>query len=717
MNRVTKLEKQIKNLTTDLQAAKARLAHLSDKLMRAIDDASADDPTQTPAQGIYLDVITNQGRHPNGRRYSIDTLVWAQQLHAISPSALDHVRAVFPLPGESLINARFAQNRRAVSAALQDMARVSEVIALWMQTVPPEIPGREIVLAVDAVAFRPLVTITENGEIEGLKHLKRLDDKNLFEHFVLDPISFAQFLAEHWKDAYSALFAFHIQPLNPKLPCSVVHVYAAEHGKGGPETVETLMRLKSILEGQFGFQVVGLAFDGDSCFNSLHCGFRDRWKQLLKQSPTRVPTWRFRDTVLVICDPLHLLKRIRYRLLKISKVISGKSRIDFCIDRIKAGRFLSPIVFDNSQETKMHDSLPLELFSAKTLAYILHECLAGEGMMIPWCLLVIALTMPDLSTETRTQTVEIGFWMLYLYADPMTAVEGDENRPPWLPFLPRQATIQTECLFTHDQIRDGLNTFLSLLIVLSNSEQPFCLNRIGSNPLEHAFGSGRIRCHDVHTMERLIGTFAGQLAAGAARRVLEILATPRRRCSVGVDCLPLDRKQASVFKAPALEIARSLLARSATPAVPTDLLHPGSLEDAAWNELWRLPGLSVLQQVDGTPEPSVKSGKTKLSSNQVFLGLTKTPRAASLIQSPTSLGRMLDPELKQVRRALEQLYGMELSARDIEIHVHAIAQRCQIGAPTERRLEANLTWVRQHWDDVVRVFREGPGERRAQSDQ
>jgi hypothetical protein len=28
------------------------------------------------------------------------------------------------------------------------------------------------------------------------------------------------------------------------------------------------------------------------------------------------------------------------------------------------------------------------------------------------------------------------------------------------------------------------------------------LNRLGSNPLEHAFGSARVRCHDVNTVKK-----------------------------------------------------------------------------------------------------------------------------------------------------------------------------------------------------------------------
>jgi hypothetical protein len=59
----------------------------------------------------------------------------------------------------------------------------------------------------------------------------------------------------------------------------------------------------------------------------------------------------------------------------------------------------------------MHDSLPLALFSAKMSVAILENEAIDETMMVSWCLLVIALTIPDLSSRTRIDLLEIGFWM------------------------------------------------------------------------------------------------------------------------------------------------------------------------------------------------------------------------------------------------------------------------------------------------------------------
>jgi hypothetical protein len=92
----------------------------------------------------------------------------------------------------------------------------------------------------------------------------------------------------------------------------------------------------------------------------------------------------------------------------------------------------------------MNDSLLLDLFSPKTLSYILYpdNHLSREVMIVLWCLLVTALTLSEISTQTSIGLLEIGFRMLVLYAELVEPVEGDPDRFPWLALLPRHAKTQ-----------------------------------------------------------------------------------------------------------------------------------------------------------------------------------------------------------------------------------------------------------------------------------
>jgi hypothetical protein len=722
VDEVERFKRQIQCYELNLRKAHCAIDDLKKRLAKALAEASDQDLMQSPSERIYLDIVKNHGREPEGRRYSMETLVWTEELHSISAAALRHVRAVLPLPGESLLNSRFAKQRRLLSNALMDIARLPELMDLWREGIPEGVTGQSVVLAVDAVAFRPLVTISEEGKVCGLKHLDTLGDQDLFTHLLRDPVAFSNFLSDHWRNAYTNLFVYHLQPINPKLPCGVIHAYAAENGKGTAKTVETLQVLRGRLEGEFGLRVVGLAFDGDSAFHGLHDAFMREWRSVLGTSPQSIP--RFPGQCVIICDPLHLLKRIRYRLVHLKRFLSEEERIDFSLQRIMDGRYLSPIVFDDLKVSKMHDSLPLELFSAKTLVYILcakdgadgdglgeltpERGLRGEGIMLPWCLLVAALTMPGISTQTRIQLLEIGFWILYFYAYPPPPTppspHGEHPQPSWQDMAPRRAAAQQNSLFTNNQIRDSLNTFVALIIVMSNSSEPFCINRLGSNPLEHVFGFARIRCHDVETMFRLLSAFADRLLHCSTGRLLRLAAAPRRRCSVGVDCLAVAAGGRSIFNAPLQVIALSILIRTATPTMAGDPLGESQRVMPHWRELCLIPGFTFLKDVESLPEPNFRRGVRTLSSNQIFLGIMKTPRALHLISSPHQMRRVLDRELESTRQELDRIVGRRLDTRELGLELHSAAERLGIDPPPARRLDLYLQWARDHWPELHGVL-------------
>jgi hypothetical protein len=640
-----KLQWELNAARTNLKAAEKQISDLKMQLAAKIQEQAIKDLTQSPAERVMLDIIKNYGRPPNGRRYCIDTLAWTEEIHASSAHTLEIVRKVIPLPTERLLNSKFTQDRRLVSDALQNSDRIGELITIWEKSTPSiSSSHRDVILSVDAVAFRPLVTVSEDGEVHGLKNLTRLEDPDIFAHFLRDPPAFAHFLQTHWKQAYSNLFAFHLQPVDPDLPCCVIHVYPARNGKGNPETVRKLLELRDKLETQFGFKVRGLAFDGDSCWNGLHDAFADEWKTLLVNSPqgafpTLLTVARLLLDRVVICDPLHLLKRIRYRLLQLIQLCSPQEHLQFCLSVIQEAHILSPVVFDNSHESKMHDSLPLELFSLKTLGYILYHPVVGETMMVPWCLLVVALTSDDLSTEARLEILEVGFWVLFLYEYPDVIPEPPNNSA--VPLLrPKRCGDDKHSLYTDWQFRDALNTFMSLIILIDVSWYTFCLNRFGSNPLEHAFGHARIRCRDVNSMMRLIAGLSGDYSKIAIESFLSIAAAPNRRRSVGAVCKPLVDGEARFFSLPPQLIARSLLIRSANPVDVLDRFDPPPLVITAWNELKKIPGVEPAFPEPSTV-PSTPRRVTRLSSNRIFLGFAKSPRPIHLITSSQTLGRAL----------------------------------------------------------------------------
>jgi hypothetical protein len=105
-----------------------------------------------------------------------------------------------------------------------------------------------------------------------------------------------------------------ILPVDPRLTCCLVHTTAAIDEKGNEGTIVALEAIATQLRKSL-FTVLGYTIDGNSCFNCLHDGFQDAWEGKLSSGPLN----SFFETQMlipvVVSDPLHLLKRIQYRLL------------------------------------------------------------------------------------------------------------------------------------------------------------------------------------------------------------------------------------------------------------------------------------------------------------------------------------------------------------------------------------------------------------------
>jgi hypothetical protein len=137
-------------------------------------------------------------------------------------------------------------------------------------------------LFVDAVAFKPLVTIREDGSVEGIADFDSLESPDLFSQLIANPTLFHQVFLSHWKEACSSLFVFHIQPVREQLTCYAIHALQVRNGKGTPQTVCKLKQIHELLT-QRGFDIVGYAFNGDSCSDQLHKEFEKTWRLRLQQ--------------------------------------------------------------------------------------------------------------------------------------------------------------------------------------------------------------------------------------------------------------------------------------------------------------------------------------------------------------------------------------------------------------------------------------------------
>ena len=128
--------------------------------------------------------------------------------------------------------------------------------------------------------------------------------------------------------------------------------------------------------------------------NSIICTTILIYTKLLKKNEINLT---FSKALRVVSDFIHLMKRIRYRLL--SNIIhAGFSEIS---NKIKLGEVksvlskLSKVVWSNVKFTKMHEKLPQALFTAVNLCALLKSNVFDAAYWFPVTMCNIALNTKD----------------------------------------------------------------------------------------------------------------------------------------------------------------------------------------------------------------------------------------------------------------------------------------------------------------------------------
>jgi hypothetical protein len=198
----------------------------------------------------------------------------------------------------------------------------------------------------------------------------------------------------------------------------------------------------------------------------------------------------------------------------------------------------------------MHDSLTLQLFSTSPLVVIFRDDLRVEFSIAPWCLLATALTLPEITTRTWIELLEIGFWFLFFYWQ-LKSVLGDSPGVIEIIIEGREAI-----LYRMSQLLDTLNAFLSLIVLLRDASGPVCLNRLGTVSLEHTFGKASIRYRDVSPISKIMDAFTSDALARAVDSCLDLVTVSHRRVSVRIHYFLCFQIEYSIFDSSPRELLR-----------------------------------------------------------------------------------------------------------------------------------------------------------------
>lgn len=437
---------------------------------------------------------------PNLRRFSLHVLMVALSIYLMSGNAYEYLRNFLPLPSVQTLKNRMSGVMTFEANILQNLSAI--------QSVCDEVRdrfelGNDVVrgiLAVDAISFQRELIITNSGVVQGSLSNETVSS-DLLDALHSSFSELEKFWAENHKALISDAFVYQFQPINATIKSFVVHISPSSQGKATERAIEILDEVRNELS-KGKFETVGYAMDGDSTYLKLHRTFYSEYSSMIRENATFTDFSDISNT-LVVSDPLHILKRARYRLLG-SDVHLGIMNNTIIVD-VGVLRELLPLpskVFSNQIFTKMHDDLAVSLFSLSSLYELCQNKSDYVAYFLPFCLMNAAISEKDLSLEERINFLEVSWYYMAAYLEELS------SSPANLPDRKRPSSRSVR-LFSSNIALEHCNTVASLLALIQGCNGTVNLNRIGTNPLEHTFGSIRMRSRYKNTynsMMRSLGT-------------------------------------------------------------------------------------------------------------------------------------------------------------------------------------------------------------------
>lgn len=352
-------------------------------------------------------------------------------------------------------------------------------------------------IAVDALSLKPRISITKDGIVQGLT--ENITVNSTYANLLRNSYKlFEKFVLENQKYTITDAFVYLYVPLQSKYPCYPIYVKGTTQGKATSNEINDLYILKRTLEA-FNYTIHGFAFDGDSTYSKIRDTFINSVNNIITGADDNFT--KIQDKDLIVIDPLHILKRFRYRLLA-NIIHCGFENITsnmINISKLKQSVDLPEIVFNSNKITRMNDELPLSMFSKEVLMEIIqNEDVNLLGFSVVPSFMNIALNENNIAIEDRIFMLNTIYWYLKIYKNVQQSTDSELR-------LQKTAIEKHVSLFHESLMADTISTVSSILVLISNENNTdIYLNRVGSNPVEHFFGHIRIRSKNQHIYTRLV---------------------------------------------------------------------------------------------------------------------------------------------------------------------------------------------------------------------
>ena len=486
--------------------------------------------------------------------YSDEIMKLSIDIQNVSPQAYRILADTLPFPRENAIEKKISDLISGFPEKLIDKNMINDVVNSYkIRNGIPLSRTIDACLAVDAIYFTPDVSITKDSEVEGIDFGESKGaavPKNAYKIFTKSPEAFDSFVKLNYDKIVKAGFVFQIQPYDITIQPFVVHILPATNGKANENVVNLLHEIRDTVKKR-NINIRSYAFDGDNAYKNLHKMYYETY--IHKTLNTHTLGHKNKNQIQVVSDFLHLIKRLRYRLL--SLLIHAGFDLDSItleIEKIKETlKSEYPVIWDNNIYTKMHDKLPIELFKVENLVKLIEaKNFPAACYWFPISLALIAIDGDSIGDEYRKFFLETAFWFLVFYREAWTNSEGTLKQRAYQ--KDHNVTFYTEDLLI--EFTNTIHCHLRLMESLSS----FSFDRNSSMPLEHKFGIARMRARNVHTLRRFlrtISTLQADLSETSIKQAAEFnlecekIPIKKRRSTFGVSVTSesKDQKRYCVF--------------------------------------------------------------------------------------------------------------------------------------------------------------------------
>ena len=397
------------------------------------------------------------------------------------------------------------------------------------------------ILAIDAMSLQKHVRIDDNGNVYGVIEPMQIPQM-MVNTFKRDTYAFNNFLKKLDKEhkLIKAVFVIMLVTLNDK---KSVPIYIKFSNSGSAdEDIENLLKtFAEEVENSRYFKSYGLAFDGDRRYIGFHIKFLNYWFSIFIKIPYELTQCinQIERTKLIFGDAPHLLKRCRYYIVNHDNFIIGqyttKTITSISIQQILSKEIIPSYVWNKSPNTKMDDNFPRLLFTPQALiTLMLNQNWVALGMFLPPVLLSCYYYI-NMSRNEILEILSIGFYFTYLLlieetGKPLDSIykksKNTKNSSKAKATAVRKiVSLENEDLENDEEealvinktkyfqiidIQWGieyLNTIISILFVLNNSQKSFSTERLGTMLDEHFFSRMRKNSGTVKTYERFLDVF------------------------------------------------------------------------------------------------------------------------------------------------------------------------------------------------------------------